>query len=125
MADDPAPERLTVVLVEDDQALAGALQFSMRLEGWDVALRTSGEALLEEPLPDTAFCLVVDIRLPGMSGVSALTRLRGRGVSKPAILITSDPTPALLRTAGRLGAVIIEKPLINGDLFAAIRRRLA
>lgn len=125
MADHPAPERPTVVLVEDDPALAGALQFSMRLEGWDVALRASGEALLAEPLPQGRFCLVVDIKLPGMSGASALTSLRRRGIANAAILITSAPAPALRRAANRLRAEIVEKPLINGDLFAAIRRSLA
>ncbi|HEX2800925.1 MAG TPA: response regulator [Phenylobacterium sp.] len=125
MVDRPGPERRMVVLVEDDQALASALQFSLRLEGWEVAHRVSGEALLDEPLPQDPFCLVIDIKLPGISGVLALTRLRRRGIANPAILITSDPTPALQRVAVRLRAEIVEKPLISGDLFAAIRRRLA
>lgn len=124
MTDHPATERPTVVLVEDDQALADALQFSLRLEGWDVAYHASGEALLKEPLPQAPFCLVVDIRLPGMSGISALTGLRERGVVNSAILITSDPTPRLRRAAGRLQAEIVAKPLISGELFAAIRRSL-
>lgn len=111
----------TVLLVEDDEALGGALQFALQIEGWRVELRTSGEALLDTPLPAGPLCLVVDIQLPGISGVEAMIELRRRGDTTPAILITTDPRPALRRAATKIGARIIEKPLISDDLLSAIR----
>ena len=52
-----------VVIVEDDTALAAALRFSLELEGYDVELCSSGEALLTLELPAKGACLVVDQRL--------------------------------------------------------------
>ncbi len=119
---EPAP---WVLLVEDDEAVASALQFALTIEGWRVDVRTSGEALLAAPVPAGSVCLVIDVQLPGISGLAALAELRRRGSRTPAILITSDPPPATVRQAARLGARIVEKPLIGGELLDAIRAHLA
>ena len=69
-------------------------------------------------------CLVVDQKLPALSGIEALAALRRRGVRTPAILITTAPTSALQAQARLMGVRIIEKPLANGELPAAIHAAL-
>ena len=119
---DPAP---LVLLVEDDAALGSALQFALTIEGWRVDVRESGEALLAAPVPAGRVCLVIDVQLPGISGLAALAEIRRRGEHTPAILITSDPSPTMSRQAAGLGAVIVQKPLISSELLDAIRDHLA
>lgn len=115
----------TVVLVEDDEALANALCFALEIEGWAVLHYDSGEAVLAAPLPTPPFCLVCDLRLPGMSGIDALQELRARGVLAPAILITGSPSAAERRLASKARARFVQKPLLSGELLGAIREALA
>jgi FixJ family two-component response regulator len=80
---------------------------------------------LLRPPPVRPACLVVDERLPGISGVDALAILRGRRIDLPAILITTQPSTALRRRAATIGVRIVEKPLLDAELFAAIAEALA
>jgi FixJ family two-component response regulator len=111
----------TIVLAEDDAALAEALQFALELEGFEVRAYETAEALLERPLPSADTCLVLDQRLPGITGIAALTRLRRRGVELPAIIMTSDPSAAVRTMARQVHAAVVEKPLLGDALLAQIR----
>lgn len=113
----------TVVLVDDDVALLAALRFSLEIEGYRVVTCETGEQLVDLPLPDRA-CLVVDYRLSGRDGLAALADLRRRGVTAPAILITSYASPALHDRALRAQAVVVEKPLLGDVLAVCIREAL-
>ncbi|WP_304166699.1 response regulator [Phenylobacterium aquaticum] len=116
-----APQRPQVVLVDDDVALRMALEFSLDLEGFDVTALDSGEALLRiASLPLTGACLVLDQNLPGMTGVETLRQLRARGVTLPALLITSHPPAGVREAAQASGARIVEKPLLGDALTAHI-----
>lgn len=119
---DIVPE--TVVLVDDDPALLDALSFSLGAAGYRVLTFESAEAVLSARLPDHHACLVLDQRLPGRSGMDALSELRRRGHRLPAIFITSHPKPEFRRSAARAGAVIVEKPLLQDSLLGAVRRAL-
>lgn len=106
-----------LVLVDDDPALLHALSFSFETEGYDVRAFADAESLLAAPEPPHgSSCLVLDQKLPGMSGLALLAALRARNVGAPAILITSNPTAALRREARSAGAEIVEKPLLDGVL---------
>lgn len=61
-------------------------------------------------------CYVVDVNLPGASGLTLLERLRARGDQTPAVLITSHPSVMTRYRADRLQAVIVVKPLM-GDVL--------
>jgi FixJ family two-component response regulator len=112
--------------VDDDPALRMSLEFSLDLEGFEVMAMDSGEALLLlGELPDTGACLVLDQNLPGVTGVETLRQLRGRGVSLPALLITSNPPPAVREAAQRVEARIVEKPLLGDVLTAHITAAIA
>jgi two-component system, LuxR family, response regulator FixJ len=121
----PGAIKPLVLLVEDDVSLRGALAFSLQIEGYRVEVCDTAEALLLRPPPVRPVCLVVDQRLAGISGLDALAVLRGRRVTLPAILITTQPTTSLRRRAAVIGVRIVEKPLLDAELFAAIAEELA
>jgi FixJ family two-component response regulator len=110
-----------VVIVEDDVALLQALRFMLMSEGFRAEACETAEALLVLDLPPDNLCLVIDERLPGASGIAALATLRTRGVSAPAIVITTNPDDALRRAARRARGYIVEKPLVGDTLLARIR----
>ena len=110
-----------LVLVDDDPAVRASLQFSLELEGFEVATFDSGETLMSQvKLADPA-CLILDYRLPGIDGLSLLNLLRERGETCPAVIITSNPTRSLRQRTADAGAVMIEKPLLSNGLTAAIQ----
>jgi FixJ family two-component response regulator len=116
--------RSLVIIVDDDAAVREALMFTLELEGFDVKGLGTGEALLLCDLPEVGTCLVVDERLPGMSGFEALRRLRLREVRLPALLMTSHPDFHLRAAARLAGLPILEKPLLGDVLSDAIRAAL-
>lgn len=116
--------RALILIVDDDTAVRASLAFSLELEGFRVRTFATAEALLIGELPGDNACLLLDERLPGVSGLDALAQLRSRHVALPALLMTSNPSPAL-RAAARAAAVpIIEKPLLGEALTIAIRAAL-
>ncbi len=117
--------RPLVVIVDEDEAVRAALKFDLELEGYRVETCATAEALLGLELPPDHLCLVVDDRLPGVPGIRLIDELRWRGVAAPLIVITSNPNRDLRAAAAAVGASIIEKPLLNGALQAAIRKALA
>ena len=124
---DAAPEPPAsplILLVEDDASVRAALTFALSIEGYSMQVFEDAEALLHlSNLPAPA-CLVLDQQLPGRSGVEALTVLRERGLAAPAILITTQPGTGVRIAAQRLGARLVEKPLLGGVLSAALREIL-
>lgn len=118
-------ERPLVVLVDDDPAVVHAVEFAFGLEGLDVHGYRDGESLLAaDDLPQRG-CLVLDYKLPGVDGLELLRLLRGRGVRMPAVLITTNPRPALQLQAAAAGAPIVEKPLLSDALLTTVRNALA
>lgn len=121
----PVAPRPSVILVDDDPAVAHAVQFSFDLEGLDVRSFRDAESLLAfGNLPDKG-CLILDYQLPGEDGLSLLERLRAKDVRMPAILITTNPRPHLRARAAAAGVPIIEKPLLTDALLTAVRSALA
>ena len=110
-----------VVIADDDQAVRQALQFTVELDGPRVVTCSSGEALLDLELPDEGACLVIDERLPGLSGLRTLSQLRRRGCGLPALLITSHPSRQLRAAAAVARVAILEKPLLEDGLIVWIR----
>lgn len=83
------------------------------------------ESLLASEASHGSLCLVLDQRLPGMSGLALLAALRAQNVTAPAILITSNPPPAVRRQADAAGVEIVEKPLLGNILAAKVREAIA
>ena len=110
-----------ILLVEDDVALGAALRFALEIEGYAVELMDAAEPLLDRTFPTGRTCLVTDQNLPGLSGVEAVEILRTRGVAAPAILMTTQVSPALRARAAKAGAAVVEKPILGRRLIDAIR----
>lgn len=109
-----------VILVDDDPAVRSALIFAFSFDDFEVEAFDSAEALLAAGVTD-ADCLVIDYRLPGLDGFHLIEQLRQRGLSTPAVLITTQPKPATKARAALLGVALIEKPLLTDELVEAIR----
>lgn len=114
-----------VYIVDDDEAVAHALQFALELEGFDIETFSSGEELLERPTLSSKGCLVLDYNLPGKNGLDTIDELRARGVELPAILITSLPSLTLSWRATTSGVVIVKKPLLSDELVLALKTALS
>jgi FixJ family two-component response regulator len=115
----------TVIVIDDDPALLGALKFDLELEGFRVIAHASGGELQRSELPSQNGCLVIDYRLPGTNGLDLLAQLRKDNVVLPAILITSQVTEAVRSRTKTLGGFIVEKPLLGDVLLRGIRTALA
>lgn len=113
-----------IVVIDGDAAIRAALTFSLELEGFAVVSHASGEDYLAQERLPRAGCLVLDHRLPGMTGLDLLAALRERDASLPAVIITSNPSRRLRARIAAAGAVIVEKPLLCDALAAAVRREL-
>jgi FixJ family two-component response regulator len=119
-AHESADTRPLILLVEDDAALGPALKFALQVDGYAVELMDTAEALVERAFPSRPFCIITDLFLPGLLGIDTLEILRRRGVTAPAILMTTQPSPSVLKRAGAVGAVLLEKPILEGHLEAAL-----
>ncbi|THD56396.1 response regulator [Phenylobacterium sp.] len=120
-----APSAPLILLIEDDGSVRKALAFALRIEGFRLEVHASAESLLRQEPPPAAACVVFDLNLPGASGLEALQILRARGLDCPALLITTQPKPAIRAEAEALGVTILEKPLLGGALPSAIRELLS
>jgi FixJ family two-component response regulator len=107
-----------VAVVEDDASLLGALTFALRADRYDVApYGTAARALADVR---QCSCIVADLRLPDIDGLTLIAQLRARGVQAPAILITSNPDARCRRRAAAAQVTIVEKPLLGSELNTLI-----
>lgn len=111
-----------VHVIDDDEAIRESLTFLLGTVGLDVRTYDSATAFLSA-LPTIGLgCVVTDVRMPGISGVDLLHRLRELGVSMPVIVITGHGDVQLAVEAMKVGARdFIEKPFDDEMLLGAIR----
>ena len=86
-----------VAVVDDDPAVCNSLKFSLELEGFRVRTYGGGAELLRAVDLAACNCFVVDQKMPNMSGLEVIAKLRDRRIAAPAILIISEPSVALER----------------------------
>jgi FixJ family two-component response regulator len=108
-----------LIVVDDDAAVLKALKIGFETEGFDVRAFSDAESLLAESDFPESGCLVVDQRLPGLSGLELIGRLRKRGLDLPAVLITT-PTPTVLRLAAAIEVPVVGKPLLSNALVETV-----
>jgi FixJ family two-component response regulator len=114
-----------VHIVDDDAAVRHSLALLLKLEGIPTREFESAEPFLAAVDPAWAGCLLLDLRMPGMSGLELQGALRERGIELPIIVITAHGDVAAARTAFRAGAVdFLEKPVDDVALLAAIATAL-
>jgi len=109
-----------VAVVDDDAAVCSSLKFALELEGFRVRTFTGGMELLRAPELVACQCFVVDQKIPGMTGIELIGKLRERNIAAPAILIVSQPSAALSVRAATARVPIVEKPLLGNALLDSI-----
>jgi FixJ family two-component response regulator len=116
----------TVHIVDDDPAVLDSLVVLLNLQGLRTRAFGSAEAFLDACAPDWAGCVLVDLRMPGKSGLELQQELAARGIALPVIMITAHGDIAAARASFKSGAVdFLEKPLDNRQLISAINVALA
>jgi two-component system response regulator MprA len=116
-------EKPVILVADDDPAVRDALMFSLRLEGFEVGACRDGRELLSHPALMECDCILLDYRMPELSGLDVLRQLRARDVRAPVIFTTSPLTEGLRRHALVAGACrVLEKPLLDGVLTEQIRQ---
>jgi FixJ family two-component response regulator len=116
-------QRERILLVEDDPAVRRSMQLLLQAQGFDVRAYANGITLLADETNDDAKCFVADYRMDDLNGIAVLTRLRERGWSGPAVLITAYATNDLSGAAIAAGFdVVLEKPLRKHALVEAVMR---
>jgi two-component system response regulator DctR len=112
-------------IVDDDEAIRDALQWLLKTRKMPCTTWASAEEFLDAIGPDWAGCVVLDIRMEGMSGLECFDALRARGNTLPVIFITGHGDVPMAVAALKNGAHdFIEKPFNDGDLIAVIQRAM-
>ena len=115
----------TIFIVEDDQSVRDALALLLGLKGYAVAVFSDAESFLSAFKPHWSGCLLIDIRMPGMDGLSLQKQLLAIGCTIPVIIMTGHGSAESAREAFRAQAVdFLEKPLNNEKLMVAIEEAL-
>ncbi len=116
---------LTVFIVDDDQAVRDALADLVDSVGYGAEIYATAQDFLAAYTPEFSGCLVLDIRMPGMSGLELQDELARRGAILPTIFITAHGDVPMAVQAMRQGAQdFIQKPFRDQDLLDRVNRAL-
>jgi len=111
-----------VFVVDDDPSVRSSLKFLMSSVGLQVESFDSADALLQRKLPDAPSCLVLDVRLRGLSGLDFQRELAARNCHMPIIFITGHGDIPMSVRAMKAGAIeFLTKPFRDQDLLDAVR----
>jgi FixJ family two-component response regulator len=114
-------EEPVIFLVDDDPSLRESLQSLFRSVGYKVKMFGSSAELLESHFPDVPSCLVLDVRLPGISGLDLQTELARARVHIPIIFITGHGDIPMSVKAMKAGAIdFLAKPFRDQDMLDAV-----
>lgn len=115
----------TIYVVDDDEAMRDSMTWLLEGEGYGVACFDSGESFLRAHRDNMSGCIVLDVRMPEMSGLELHEKLDALGSQLPIIFVTGHGDVPMAVGALQRGACdFIEKPFHNEDLLSRIRRAL-
>jgi RNA polymerase sigma factor (sigma-70 family) len=125
----PQPHPIPVYIVDDDSGVRDSLQILLRLHGYAAMSFSTGEALLaslDESRARAGGVVLLDLRLPGMSGAQVQAELAARKVQWPIVILTAHGDVASARNALKAGAIdFIEKPIQEPVLLAALEHGIS
>ena len=122
----PACSPACTHIVDDDEAIRDALEWLFKTRGVSCRTWPSGERFLDVWQPDWRGCIVLDIRMQGMSGLECFDTLLARGCQLPVIFITGHGDVPMAVSALKKGAFhFIEKPFNDHDLVDLVEKALA
>jgi|SRR5580765_3778613 len=114
-----------VSIVDDDESLRRAVRNLLMSVGFPVETFASAEAFLASAHREDTGCLVVDLRMPGMSGLDLLTRLAATRSGIPAVILTAHGDDEARRRTMQAGAIaFLDKPFRADALLDAVRSAL-
>ena len=112
----------TVYVVDDDESVRRALSRMFRTSGWQVSAFASGTEFLAADLAGGPGCLVLDVRMPGLSGLEVQAELGKRHIDLPIVFMTAHGDEATRRSAMEAGAFeFLSKPVVDHDLVETVR----
>jgi FixJ family two-component response regulator len=114
-----------IAVVDDEASVRTMLGRVLRVADYEVAAYDSGEAFLESLATRIPACAIVDVNLPGLSGLDVRSRMRAAHCDVPCIFITASDDPALDTVVrGACGVALLRKPFTSEELLAALDRAL-
>ena len=123
---EPARPASLVYVVDDDEAVRDSLRWLLEANHYQVSCFARAEDFLAHYDPSRTACLILDVRMPGMSGLELQEQLVARGVNLPILFITGHGDVPMAVATMKKGAVdFIEKPFNEADLRASVERMLA
>lgn len=115
-----------VFIVDDDEAICTALCDLLESAGLSTQTFGSAEQFLAAWRPQMAGCLLLDVRLPGMSGMELQGRMLEQGLALPLIIMTAHGDMPMVKKTLKAGAVeFLIKPFSDGELLAAVEEAFA
>ena len=117
--------RGTVFLVDDDPSVRKALQRLIRAAGYDVESFADAAGYLAAAPPSSPACIVLDIRMPAMTGFELQSAIAGTSRALPVVFITGHGDDTIRTQALEAGAVdVLFKPIDEEELVSAIEKAL-
>src|SRR5262252_11193752 len=114
-----------VFVVDDDVSVRESLELLIRYEGWQAEIFASADDFLSRPRARVPSCLILDLSLPGLSGLDLQKRIASERTDMPIIFITGHGDIPSTVQAMKAGAVeFLTKPFTNDALLSAIRQAL-
>ena len=118
-------ENQTVFIIDDDPSVRAAIERLVKAIGLSVETFESGQDFLQSRLPEAPSCVVLDVRLPGLSGLNLQKEMIDRGICIPVIFITAHGDIPMSVQAMKAGAVdFLTKPFRDQDLLDAIEQAI-
>ena len=114
-----------VMVVDDDDTVRAALKRLLRSVGYDVRTFSDAQQLLAHGRPQEPCCLILDIQLPGTSGLQFQQALQGRGIRIPIVFLTGHGDVSSSVAAMKAGAIdFLPKPFDPDELLQAVKRAI-
>jgi two-component system, LuxR family, response regulator FixJ len=118
-------EQGVVHVIDDDDALRDSLMFLLRTAGISAQSHSSAAAFLDGLPAANLHCIITDVRMPGLTGIDLLKRLKELKINVPVIVVTGHGDVALAVEAMKIGAIdFLEKPFDDEVLLASVESAL-
>ncbi|MGD0192560.1 MAG: response regulator [Rhizomicrobium sp.] len=119
------PDRITISIIDDDESVREGMVSLMKSHGYFARSFNSAEDFLNSPFLQKTDCLIVDMHMPGMTGLELLNAMSATDSAVPSILITARHDESVRARARQAGALCyLAKPFKENELLKCIRSAL-
>jgi FixJ family two-component response regulator len=120
----PQPKGV-VFVIDDDVSVRESVELLIRWAGWSVELFATAEEFLSRPKVDAPSCLILDVHLPGLSGLDLQRRMTESGQGMPTVFLTGHADIPITVQAMKAGAIeFLTKPFVDDDLLNAVEHAI-